>query len=158
MKQVFICIFKVLSILGVIALTVLLVLKIGRDTLEIKKIDERDQNIQIESEYYINLAMSTLDEIKGEIEKDINTEIELADTGSLAQIDIYFVAKIEDEYRYIVQTEIDGVQKFAISKDNNEEGKYILSLDSLGIKDNIYTKIENYNVNKNGLITYIDSN
>ena len=158
MKQFFIGLFRFLGILVIIGLTVLLVLEIKEDTLEIKKLDEEAQNIQIESEYYINLAMSNLDEVKGDIEKDINAEVELADTGALSQIDIYFVTKVDNQYRYIVKRQVDGVDKFVIAQDSNEDGKYILSLEALGLKDNIYTKIENYNVDKDGLITYVNSN
>lgn len=158
MKQVFIGLVRFLSVLVIIGLTILLVLKIKEDTLEIKKLDEEAQNIQIESEYYINLAMSNLDEVKGDIEKDINAEVELADTGALSQIDIYFVTKVDNQYKYIVKKQIDGVEKYAIAENSSEDGKYILSVEALGLKDTIYTKIENYNVDKDGLITYVNNN
>lgn len=159
MKRVFTGILKFLCITAVIALGVLIVLKIKDDTLVQKSMYEEAQNEQIESKYILEVANNKMAKIKEEVENAINTKVELADSGSISQIDLYFVAKVEDDYRYIVKkVQEDGTEIFAISEDNNEDGRYIVSLEAIGLDECMYTKVLNYNIDNQGVITYIDNN
>lgn len=158
MKQVFTSILKFISIVAVIALGVLLVIKIKNDTLIEKKIYEENENIQLESEYIVEKANDKLASIIEIIEAEIDANIELADSGSISELDIYFVTKVENDYRYIVKkVQENGTEIFAISQDNNEDGRYIVSLEAIGLDECIYTDLADYNIDKQGVITYLDN-
>ena len=158
MKRVFTSILKFLCIVAVIALGVLLILKIKDDTLIQKSIYEEAQNIKIESEYLLEIANDKLAIIKDEIEENLNAEIEIADSGSISQLDIYFVTKVENDYRYIVKKiQEDGKETFAISQDNNEDGRYIVSLEAIGLDECMYTDLADYNIDNQGVITYTNN-
>lgn len=159
MKQVLANILKFVSIVAVIALGVLLIIKIKDDTLIEKSIYEEERNTDIESEFMIKNATKKLEAIKKEIEQELNIEVELADSGNVNQIDIYFVTKVEEDYRYIVKkVQENGTEVFAISQNNNEDGRYIVSLEAIGLNECIYTNLEDYNVDKQGVITYSNNN
>lgn len=159
MKQVFTSILKFISIVAVIALGVLLVIKIKNDTLIEKNIYEENENIQLESEYIVKKANDKLASIIETIEAEIDVNIELADSGSISELDIYFVTKVENDYRYIVKkVQENGTENFAISQDNNEDGRYIVSLEAIGLDECIYTDLADYNIDKQGVITYLNNN
>lgn len=158
MKRFFSGLLKVVCIAIVIALGVLLILKIKDDTLIQKNMYEETQNIQVESEYLLEIANDKLAIIKEEIEENLNAEIEIADSGSISQLDIYFVAKVEEDYRYIVKKiQEDGKETFAISQDNNEDGRYIVSLEAIGLDECMYTDLADYNIDNQGVITYTNN-
>ncbi|MBO5476487.1 MAG: hypothetical protein J6A15_01880 [Clostridia bacterium] len=158
MKQVFTSILKFISIVAVIALGVLLVIKIKNDTLIEKNIYEENENIQLESEYIVKKANDKLASIIETIEAEIDVNIELADSGSISELDIYFVTKVENDYRYIVKkVQENGTENFAISQDNNEDGRYIVSLEAIGLDECIYTDLADYNIDKQGVITYLNN-
>ena len=158
MKRVFTSLLKFFCIAAVIALGILLILKIKEETLVQKSIYEEAQNVQIESEYMLDIANKKMAQIKDEIETILNTEVELADSGSISQIDIYFVAKVENDYRYIVKkVQEDGTQTFVISQDNNEDGRYIVSIEAIGLDECMYTNLANYNIDNQGVITYLNN-
>lgn len=158
MKRVFTSLLKILCIAAVIALGVLLILKIKEDTLIQKSIYEEAQNVQIESEYMLDIANKKMAQIKEEVETILNTEVELADSGSISQTDIYFVAKVENDYRYIIKkVQDDGTQTFAISQDNNEDGRYIVSIEAIGLDKCVYTNLADYNIDNQGVITYLNN-
>ena len=158
MKRFFSGLLKVVCIAIVIALGVLLILKIKDDTLIQKNMYEETQNIQVESEYMLGIANDKIAKIKEEIEKAINTKIEVADSGSISQIDLYFVAKVEEDYRYIIKKiDEDGTEVFAISKDNNENGRYIVSLEAIGLDECMYTDLADYSIDNQGVITYTNN-
>lgn len=158
MKRVFTSLLKILCIAAVIALGVLLILKIKEDTLIQKSIYEEAQNVQIESEYMVDIANKKMAQIKEDVEAILNTEIELADSGSISQTDIYFVVKVENDYRYIVKkVQDDGTQTFAISQDNNEDGRYIVSIEAIGLDKCVYTNLADYNIDNQGVITYLNN-
>ena len=159
MKQVFTSILKFISIVAVIALGVLLVIKIKNDTLIEKNIYEENENIQLESEYIVKKANDKLASIIETIEAEIDVNIELADSGSISELDIYFVTKVENDYRYIVKkVQENGTENLAISQDNNEDGRYIVSLEAIGLDECIYTDLADYNIDKQGVITYLNNN
>lgn len=158
MKRVFTSLLKILCIAAVIALGVLLILKIKEDTLIQKSIYEEAQNVQIESEYMLDIANKKMAQIKEDVETILNTEVELADSGSISQTDIYFVAKVENDYRYIIKkVQDDGTQTFAISQDNNEDGRYIVSIEAIGLDECVYTNLADYNIDNQGVITYLNN-
>lgn len=158
MKRVFTSLLKILCIAAVIALGVLLILKIKEDTLIQKSIYEEAQNVQIESEYMVDIANKKMAQIKEDVEAILNTEIELADSGSISQTDIYFVVKVENDYRYIIKkVQDDGTQTFAISQDNNEDGRYIVSIEAIGLDKCVYTNLADYNIDNQGVITYLNN-
>ena len=149
MKRVFTSLLKFFCIAAVIALGILLILKIKEETLVQKSIYEEAQNVQIESEYMLDIANKKMAQIKDEIETD---------SGSISQIDIYFVAKVENDYRYIVKkVQEDGTQTFVISQDNNEDGRYIVSIEAIGLDECMYTNLANYNIDNQGVITYLNN-
>lgn len=154
MKKVFVNIAIVIIIAVIILLGVLLVLKIKNDTMTEKQNDELAQNIQVESEYIIENAMSKLDEIKNIIQEDIGQNVELADSGNITNIDIYFVIKDGDSYKYIVKQNDNGEEKFAIAQTSNEDGRYVVSPESLGFDECVYTNANDYNIDDSGVITY----
>ncbi len=156
MKKVFVSIVRIIIIFVIILLGVLLVFKIKNDTIIEKQNDELDQNVQAESEYIIENAMGKLSEIKDMIQEDIGQNVELADSGNITNIDIYFVVKDGESYKYIVKKNEDGEEKFAIAQSSNEEGRYIISTESLGFDDCIYTSAQDYNIDDSGVITYMN--
>ena len=154
MKKIFICIEKIAIIAVIILLGILLILKIKNDTMTEKQNDELAQNIQVESEYIIQNAMNKLNDIKDIIQKDVGQNVELADSGNITSIDIYFVVKENNEYKYIVKKNEDGQEKFSIAKTSDEEGRYIVSIENLGFDKCVYTNVQDYNIDDSGVITY----
>lgn len=149
------------TIIGVIALVILavfLVLKIRNDTMLEKEKDIEKQNIIAESEYLCAIANDRIDALKDNIEKELNMNIEIADVGSLDKMDIYFVTKVDNDYKYIVKSVEDNKDVFTIAQNNGEEAKYIVSIKALGLDQCIYTKLNNYNIDKEGNITYQNDN
>lgn len=144
----------VLVIIVLIFLGVLLGIKLKNDTLKEKEKDIEAQNIQAEAEYLCDVSNSKLKAIKEEIEKDIELEIEIADIGSLNNTDIYFVVKVDNEYKYIVKEQQENQEKFKVAQDNDEEAKYIVPIKTLELDTCLYTNLKNYNIDKEGKITY----
>ena len=156
---------KFLSILGIIILvavivsmTILLVLKIKNDTIAKRDEDIMAQNEKAESEYICKNANEKLQEIIANIKKDVDKEIELANTGSINKMDLCFVVKDNEEYRYIIREEENGEDKFAVAKDNLQVARYIISPITIGIDNCIYTNIDNYIIDSDFNITYLMTN
>lgn len=141
----------------IIAITVFMILKIKDDTLAEKNKDIDRQNAKVESEYVCDNATQKLKTIIEKIEDSIDAKIEVADIGSLDCIDIYFVTKQDNNYKFIVKETIDGRETFKISEDNENDAKYIVPLDKIGMDNCIYTEISNYSIDKKGNITYLNS-
>lgn len=154
MKKVLSITLRIIIIAVIILLGVLLVLKLKSDTITEKQNDELAQNIQVESDYIIENAMNKLNEIKNVIQEDIGQNIELADSGNISDIDIYFVVKDGDNYKYVVKKNENNEEKFSIAQTSDEEGKYMVSLESLGFDSCIYTNVQDYTINNAGVITY----
>lgn len=152
---------KFLSVLGIIilvviivGLTVFLVIKIKNDTILKRDEDVLAQNEKAESEYICKNANEKLQKIIEDIKKDVDEDIELANTGSINKMDLCFVVKENDEYRYIIK-EDNGEDKFAIAKDNMQVARYIVTPSIIGIEECIYTNIDNYVIDSNFNISYI---
>lgn len=152
---------KFLSVLGIIilvviivGLTVFLVIKIKNDTILKRDEDVLAQNEKAESEYICKNANEKLQKIIEDIKKDVDEDIELANTGSINKMDLCFVVKENDEYRYIIK-EDNGEDKFAIAKDNMQVARYIVTPSIIGIEECIYTNIDNYIIDSNFNISYI---
>ena len=101
MKNILLGVLKFLIFVVIIFLGILLILKIKDDTIKEKNNAERLQNIKIESEYVINNSNKLLSDIKKKIEDELNVKVELADVGSISDIDIYFVTLVNNEYKNI---------------------------------------------------------
>lgn len=140
----------------IIAITVFLVLKIKDDTIAEKNKDIENQNIQVESEYMCENATQKLSTIIEKIETSIDAKVEIADIGSLSDIDIYFVVNQNEDYKYIVKQTIDGKEEFKIAENDENDAKYIVSLDKIGLDNCIYTNLKNYTIDKEGNITYVN--
>lgn len=155
---------KFLRILGIlvgiamlVTLAIMLFLKIKNDTLEVRNKEINRQNSLAEAEYICTNATEKLKGIMEKIETDLKVNIEVADTGSLEENDIYFVTKVEDKYMYIVKEVVEEKDVFKIATDNANEPKYIVSFKTIGLDERLYTKVENYSVDKDGNITYIEN-
>ena len=157
MKNILLGVLKFLIFVVIIFLGILLILKIKDDTIKEKNNAERLQNIKIESEYVINNSNKLLSDIKKKIEDELNVKVELADVGSISDIDIYFVTLVNNEYKNIILKQVDGKEKFEIAEDNYADGKYIVGLNAIELEELVYTNIENYSVDKEGKITYINN-
>lgn len=157
MKNFLRIIITIVIIILLVFLGVLLGLKIKNDTLKEKEKDIENQNIQVESEYLCNIANEKITAIKDEIKEEINLDIEVADIGSLDNTDIYFVTKVNDEYKYIIKEQQENREVFKVAQDNEEGAKYIVSLKTLGLDTCLYTSLKNYNIDKEGKITYINN-
>lgn len=143
-------------ILGIIliALCIVLMFKIKDEFLVQKALYEEAENKRVESEYILNVSNKKLEAIKTRIEEELNIEVELADVGAISEVELYFVTKVDNEYKYIVSGfRADGTEFFEIAKADNF-GKYIVSLEAIGLNECIYTEAKDYNVNKLGEITY----
>lgn len=158
MKNFLRIIITIVIIILLVFLGVLLGLKIKNDTLKEKEKDIEKQNIQVESEYLCDIANKKITAIKDEIKEEINLDIEVADVGSLDNTDIYFVTKVDNEYRYIIKEQQENKEVFKVAQDNEEGAKYIVSLNTLGLDTCLYTSLKNYNIDKEGKITYINNN
>ena len=143
-----------LGVLLVIFLTVFVVWKIRKDTLIEKGKDIDMQNSIAESEYLCNIANENISAIKKQIESDVEQSVEVADIGSLDKTDIYFVTKVDNEYKYIIKEKEENVEKFKIAQDNDASAKYIVSMSLLKLDTCIYTNIKDYTIDKSGKITY----
>lgn len=158
MKKFFHWIFRIVMLIAVIGLGVLLALKLNKDALETKAQVEKEEQITSESETMVVDATTLLQDIKHNIEKDTGVTVEMADTGSMGQIDIYFVTKVGEEYKYIVKNKTeDGTEKFDVAQTPEQGGTYIVSLDALGLKNCVYTDVNNYILDKDGNIQYVNN-
>ena len=157
MKKFVISLLRVLIVVAILILTVLLVVKIRKDTLAEKEKQEYIENVRVESESICKFANEQFNKIKEAVKKDVNKNIVLADTGNLTKIDLYFVVEENGNYKYVVRKKVDDKDKYAVAEDNSQEGKYIISIDALGIKNCVYTNIDNYCIDEDGIITYIDN-
>lgn len=152
---------KFLRILGVLVgvamlviLAYMLVLKVKKDTTTLRNEDIIKQNTQAEAEYLSTKATNTLKSIIDKIETELKVNIEVADVGSLETNDIYFVTNVEGQHMYIVKEVIDEKDSFKIASDNFQDAKYIISLKTIGLDERIYTRLEDYVIDKEGNITY----
>ncbi len=154
MKKIILSILKILSVIAIIALFALLVIRINKDAKMLKEEDKLQLNVEAEAQYMTQKATSKLNQIKKEIETELGKTVEYADTGNVLDIDIYFVVKEGNGYKYVVK-KIEGEKEiFSIANSADEEGKYIVSLDKIELKDCVYTEIENYSLDKDGKILY----
>lgn len=144
----------VIGIVVLITLAVFIGIKLVRDVNIEKSKDIDNMNIQSEQEYICSIATRNLKDIKDSIEKDIGKKIEIADTGSLDAIDIYFVVKEENKYKYITKIKENDIDKYKISQDNENYARYIIPINKLGIDVCVYTELKDYIVDKDGNITY----
>lgn len=158
MKKFFSTLATIILTILLTTLTVFLVLKLKEDTLMQKDKDVQEQNIEAESEYLCETSNEKLAELMVEIKNDVGQEIEVADTGSVGKIDIYFVVKVDNDYKYIIKTNEDGTEKFAISQNNEEDAKYIVPLSALELDTCIYTNLNSYSIDREGNITYSENN
>ena len=154
MKKVIGYFFRSIIVLGLIAITVFLGMKIAKDTKEIKIYSEDYLNEDAEARYFIDTITSNLSKIESKIEEDIGQEVELADTGTISKIEIYFVTKVNGNYRYIVDKNVDGVQRFEIENDELNNGKFMITAEDLGLKDCFFSDINKYSINKDGIVEY----
>lgn len=154
MKKILGYLFRSIIVIGVLVITILLGIKIVKDTKEIKIYSEESLNKEAEVQYFIDTITSKLNKIKSQIEQDIGQEVELADTGTINKIDIYFVTKVNGEYKYIVDSNVDGNQKFEIVGDDATQGKYIINPNDLGLENCILTDINRYSITKDGTVEY----
>ena len=154
MKKILGYLFRSIIVIGVLVITILLCIKIVKDTKEIKIYSEESLNKEAEAQYFIDTITSKLNKIKSQIEQDIGQEVELADTGTINKIDIYFVTKVNGEYKYIVDSNVDGNQKFEIVSDNATQGKYIINPSDLGLENCILTDVNGYSITKDGTVEY----
>lgn len=155
MKKFLYNIFRLACIILVIGLGVLLGMKLKNDTITAKNEAELKQNIEYESNYIIENSMNDYVEIKEEVEKQVKQKVELADSGSIINTELYFVTKVDNQYRYICKTIVDGVETFSIAKTNEDGNKYIIPASAIIKNECIYTELENYTIDKNGIIKYI---
>lgn len=144
----------VIGIVVLITLAVFIGIKLVRDVNIEKSKDIDNMNIQSEQEYICSIATRNLKDIKDSIENDIGKKIEIADTGSLDAIDIYFVVKEENTYKYITKIKENDIDKYKISQDNENDARYIIPINKLGIDVCVYTELKDYIVDKDGNITY----
>ncbi len=148
---------NIATIIGVVVFIVLAVfigIKLYNDTKEYKRLDIEAQNIKNEMDFLVPTANEKMLEVMSKIKEDVGQNIELADIGSIGNIDIYFVAKVDGEYKYITKVTEEGKEKYKIASNNEEEAKYIVPVERLGLDVCIYTSIDNYNIDKSGNITY----
>ena len=131
MKKFFSILLTIIVLIIFVGLGILLGLKLKSDMMIEKEQDIQRQNIQAESEYLCDSSNKKLSEIIAEIEQELNIKVEVADIGSLDNIDIYFVTKVDNDYKYIVKEQVDGNEKYKVAEDNSEEAKYIVSLKTL---------------------------
>ena len=156
MKKFFSILLTIIVLIIFVGLGILLGLKLKSDMMIEKEQDIQRQNIQAESEYLCDSSNKKLSEIIAEIEQELNIKVEVADIGSLDNIDIYFVTKVDNDYKYIVKEQVDGNEKYKVAEDNSEEAKYIVSLKTLEFDTCIYTKLKDYSIDKYGKITYLE--
>lgn len=154
MKKFLNIFFTIIGVIILVGLAVLLGIKLKNDTLTEKNSDIEEQNVQAESEYLCQISNENIENLIEIIKKDVNLDIEVADIGSLDKIDVYFVAKVDNDYKYIVKEVIDGKEKYKIADDNSEEAKYIVPLNLLGLDTCVYTSLDKYSIDKYGKITY----
>lgn len=148
---------NVCTVIGIVILVTLAVFigfKIVKDVNAEKSKDIENINVQNEQEYICSVASENLKNIKEAIEKDIGKSVEVADTGSLDAIDIYFVVKEENTYKYITKIKEEENEKYQISQDNENDARYIVPINKLGIDICVYTELKDYMINKDGNITY----
>ncbi len=154
MKKVFGYLFKIIIVLGIIAVTVLLGIKIVKDTKEIKVYNEESEIVNAEVNYFTDKISSSLRKIEDVIEKDIGQDVELADSGTITKIELYFVTKVDGKYKFIVDKNVDGVQKFEIAENELSDGKFYITPQDLGLENCIYSDIDKYSISKDGLVEY----
>lgn len=154
MKKIILNILKILSVIAIIALLVLLIIKINNDAKKLEEADKINLNIEAEAQYMTQKATSKLSQIKKEVETKLGKEVEYADIGNVLDIDLYFVVKEGNEYKYVIKKVENEKEVFLVASSPDEEGKYIISLDKIELKDCVYTDIEKYSLDKDGKITY----
>ncbi len=148
---------NICSVIGIIILGILaafIIIRLVKDVNYEKTQDVNNMNIQSEQKYICSIASENLKNIKDEIEKDIGKKVEIADTGSLDAIDIYFVVKEDNTYKYVVKTKEDEMEKYKVAQNNEEDARYIIPINNLGIDICVYTELKDYVIDKNGNITY----
>ena len=89
MKKFFSILLTIIVLIIFVGLGILLGLKLKSDMMIEKEQDIQRQNIQAESEYLCDVSNKKLSEIIAEIEQELNIKVEVADIGSLDNIDIY---------------------------------------------------------------------
>lgn len=144
----------VIGIIVLVTLAVFIGFKLVKDVNTEKAKDIENMNIQNEQEYICSIASENLKNIKDTIEKDIGKTVEVADIGSLDAVDIYFVVKEGNTYKYITKIREDENEKYQISQDNENDARYIVPVSKLGIDVCVYTELKDYMINKDGNITY----
>jgi len=153
MKKVLGIFVMVITIITLVVLATLLTLRIKNDTLNIKSKTELEINTKREVDEYIKDTAKIISDIKRAIEIDIGQDIEIADTGSIGKLELFFVTKVDDQYKYITKKVDESNEKFYIASE--DDGKYIISEELLKIDNLVYTKIEDYVIDKTGNITYL---
>lgn len=154
MKKVIGYFFRGIIVIGIITVTILLGLKIANDTKEIEMYTEDSLNIEAESRYYIDTIEENFEKIKSKIEADVGQKVELADTGTIVDIELYFVAKVDGKFKYIISKNVDNNQKFEIVGDELGDGKFMINYTDLGLENCVFTDINKYSINKNGKVEY----
>ena len=148
----------ILFILFILVLGILLGLKIKNDADEQEASDILSQNITNEAEYVCSVANECLNEIISKIEEDTLVEVQVADTGTLDNTDVYFVTLVDGEYMYITKDGTSETQIFTVAEDNDDSARYIVSLQALGFDTLVYTSLSDYNIDSTSTITYVGNN
>lgn len=144
----------VLGTIILVLLAILVVIKLARDFNAEKSKDIDYINVINEQEYICLNGTKNIENIKDEIEKDIGKKVEIADTGSLDVIDIYFVVKDGNTYKYITKIKENEIEKFEIAQDTEKDARYIVPINKIGIDVFVYTEPKDYTIDKYGNITY----
>ena len=144
----------VLGTIILVALAILVVIKLARDFIAEKSKDIDYINVINEQEYICLNGTKNIENIKDEIEKDIGKKVEISDTGSLDAIDIYFVVKDGNTYKYITKIKENENEKFEIAQDTENDARYIVPINKIGIDVFVYTELKDYSIDKDGNITY----
>lgn len=145
----------IIGITLIVTLGVFVGLRIKDDTLKEKNEAELLENKKKESEYVIGNAMEILEQIRAKIESDTSKNVVLAESGSIDKVDIFFIVLDSDsgQYKYITKYEENGEDKYKV-QESEDDTKYIVSYQMLGFEDLVYTKVEDYSIDTNGVITY----
>ncbi len=156
MKKIIGYLFRIIVVVVLIIITILLGVKVCKDTKKIKMYEEESLNIEAESKYFIDTINSNLTKIEKQIEKETGKKIELANSGTICKIELAFVVEDNGAYKYIICKNDNGTQKFEVAQENNsEEDKYVISYKDLGLDDCVFTNIENYVIDRDRNVEYI---
>lgn len=148
---------NICTAIGIIILVILaafIAMKLFKGVEQEKSVDIENMNIKNEQEYICSVASRNLNDIKEKIEKDIGKDVEIADTGSLDNIDIYFVVKEDNTYKFITKIKDGEKEKYQIAEDNENDARYIVPVSKLGIDVCVYTELKDYAIDRDGNITY----